>query len=585
MITNEVTTSRKQILAPQDNLPPPIDVAARASADRASQGPSVVDLRVTGARAATLRAESRQWIGWDLSRRQLSDLELLVTGACAPLTGFMTQRDYESVCVHMRLADGALWPMPITLDVSEEFASRAVRGEPLALRDAEGVTLAALVVEDVWRADNEAELATVYGPARESMRTTPLDDMRPWRVGGRVEALQLPTHYAFRALRHTPAELRADFALRGWTRVVAFPADGPMHRAERELTLRAARDLDASVLIHPAVGAIAPDDPDLYMQVKCWQEIAATYPEGLAALSLTPVATRGGGMREAVWRALVSRNYGCTHIITEPQHAPDARALASEIGIDVIARRTMVFVPAADAFVPEEEVPGGSDAVSVSASDLRACIANGDAIPEWFSFPSIIRELRHTHPPRAQRGFSVFFTGLSGSGKSTIANALLVRLMECARRPVALLDGDIVRKHLSSELGFSKEHRDLNIRRIGYVASEITKAGGIAICCPIAPYDRVRHEVRGLIEPYGGFTLVFIATPLEICERRDRKGLYAKARAGQLEQFTGISDPYEEPHDADVVIDTTVLQPDEAAERILAHLRHERYLALEGEEA
>ncbi len=560
MIINDVVTPRKQIVGPQDNL---------------------IDLRVTPARAAALRAESRAWVSFDLGRRQLCDLELLATGACSPLTGFMTRRDYDPVCARMRLADGTLWPMPITLDVPDDVAAKVTPGDRLALRDAEGVTLAALAVEDIWRADPEEEADAVHGTRRRDHAgvASLLDATHPWRIGGPLEVLQLPTHYAFRRLRRTPAELRAEFVARGWTRVIAFHAAGPMHRADRELTLRAARDLDASVLIHPAVGLAPPHDPDFYMQVRCCEQMLATYPEGVAELNLLPLATRLAGAREALWHALVSRNHGCTHVVVEPDHVALVSGHAPEIGIEVVSSRRMVFVPEADAYVPDDEVQPGHTMLSLSPAELRARLATGDEIPAWFSFPSIVRELRHTHPPRSRQGFTVFFTGLSGSGKSTIANALLVRLMECARRPVTLLDGDIIRKHLSSELGFSKEHRDLNIRRIGYVASEITKAGAIAICCPIAPYGHVRQEVRALIEPYGGFVLTFLATPLEVCEQRDRKGLYAKARAGAIKQFTGISDPYEAPLDAEVSIDTTGIAPDDAVDRIVRYLQRERYLA------
>ncbi|HEY6359522.1 MAG TPA: bifunctional sulfate adenylyltransferase/adenylylsulfate kinase [Vicinamibacterales bacterium] len=540
----------------------------------------LVDLRVTPARAAALLAGLRTARSVDLGWRQLCDLELLATGACSPLTGFMTRGDYDSVCAHMRLAHGTLWPMPITLDVNEDLASALTRGDMLALRDAEGVTLAALTVEDIWRADLAAEAEALHGTSgRDPAGVAALpDSTRPWRVGGPVEVLQLPIHHAFRRRWRTPAELRAALAARGWTRVIAFQASGPMHRAERELTLRAARDLDASVLIHPAVGLVPPDDPDFYMLVRCWEHMLATYPDGVADLNLVPLAPRMAGAREALWRAIVSRNYGCTHVLIPPDHAAPVKSHAPEIGIEAVSARRMMFVPGLDAYLPHDEVPAGQATRDLSPAELRALLENGGEIPDWFSFPSIVRELRHTHPPRSCQGFTVFFTGLSGSGKSTIANALLVRLMQCARRPVTLLDGDIVRKHLSSELGFSKEHRDLNIRRIGYVASEITKAGAVAICCPIAPYDQVRQEVRALIEPHGGFVLTFLATPLEVCEQRDRKGLYAKARAGTIKQFTGISDPYEAPLDAEVAIDTTGISPDDAADRIVAYLRQERYL-------
>jgi sulfate adenylyltransferase len=564
----------------------------------AAHGGALVDLRVDAARAAALQAESRAWTSWDLTPRQLCDLELLATGGFSPLTGFMTRADYEPVCSSMRLASGVLWPMPITLDVPEALAATLKAGDPLALRDPEGVMLAALRVEDVWRPDPMAEAERVYGTTD---RVHPgvaalLERTHPFRVGGALEVIQLPVHYDFRALRRTPADVRAEFAARGWTRVVAFQTRNPMHRAHQELTLRAARDVNAGLLVHPVVGMTKPGDVDHYTRVRCYQTLLATYPPGGAMLSLLPLAMRMGGPREAVWHAIIRRNHGCTHFIVGRDHAGpgkdasgkpfygpyDAQELlrthAAEIGVEMVPFREMVYIRELDKYVPDDEVPAGTTVLNLSGTQLRQKLMTGAEIPSWFSFPGVVEELRRTHPPRARQGFTIFFTGLSGSGKSTIANILLVKLLERGGRSVTILDGDLVRKHLSSELGFSKEHRDLNIRRIGYVASEITKAGGIAVCAPIAPYEKVREDVRALIEPHGGFVLVHVATPLEVCEGRDRKGLYAKARAGILQQFTGISDPYEAPSRAELVIDTTTLSADGAADAILGYLAAEGYL-------
>jgi sulfate adenylyltransferase len=563
----------------------------------AYRGP-LVDLSVSRERASELQAESRHWTSWDLTPRQLCDLELLGSGGFSPLTGFMTRGDYESVCSSMRLHDGTLWPIPITLDVTEAVASALRPGDRLALRDPEGVMLASIIAEDVWRPDPLAEAESVYGT---SSREHPgvaavLDRTHPWRVGGPVEMVQSPVHYDFVALRRTPAQLRGEFAARGWTRVVAFQTRNPMHRAHQELTLRASREANASLLIHPVVGMTKPGDVDHYTRVRCYQSLIAAYPAHTAMLSLLPLAMRMGGPREAIWHAIIRRNHGCTHFIVGRDHAGpgkdssgrpfygpyEAQELlvrhASEIGVEPVPFREMVYVEELDKYVPDDEVPAGRKVLSLSGTELRRRLMTGDEIPSWFSFPGIVRELRRTHPPRASQGFTVFFTGLSGSGKSTIANVLLVRLLERGGRSVTILDGDLVRKHLSSELGFSKEHRDLNIRRIGFVASEITKAGGIAVCAPIAPYDGIRKDVRSMVEPHGGFVLVHVATPLDICEQRDRKGLYAKARAGILQQFTGISDPYEEPLDAEIVIDTMALSPDQAAGIIMDHLAVGGYL-------
>jgi sulfate adenylyltransferase len=564
----------------------------------APHGGTLVNLLAAPERAAELQAASKDWPSWDLTPRQLCDLELLLNGGFSPLTGFMTRADYESVCANMRLANGILWPMPITLDVTEAFASALKTGDIVALRDAEGVMLAALHVEEIWTPDKEAEAQSVFGTTdRAHPGVAALDRANPVYVGGRLEGLQLPVHYDYVSLRRTPAELRETFARQGWTKVVAFQTRNPMHRAHYELTLRAARDANAKLLIHPVVGMTKPGDVDHYTRVRCYKAIIETYPADTAMLSLLPLAMRMGGPREAVWHAIIRKNYGCTHFIVGRDHAGpgkdstgkpfygpyDAQELMrkheQELDMVMVPFRNMVYVKDHDAYYPDDEVPAGTQVLDLSGTEQRRRLQTGQEIPSWFTFPKVVEVLRQTHPPRSKQGVTVFFTGLSGSGKSTIANALLVKMLEMGGRPVTLLDGDLVRKHLSSELGFSKEHRDINIRRIGYVASEITKNGGMAICAPIAPYDAVRKEVRQMIEPYGGFVLVYVATPLEECERRDRKGLYAKARAGILKQFTGISDPYEEPQDASLVLQTLGTTPDKLADEVIAYLRREGYLA------
>lgn len=555
-------------------------------------GGRLVNLIAGPDRARELRAASNTWSSWDLTPRQLCDLELLAVGAFSPLTGFMTRRDYEPVCDRMRLADGVLWPIPVTLDVSSAVASLLVGGQSLALRDPEGVMLAVVHVEDVWRPDREAEARFVYGTtSREHPGVAAVLDRHPCLVGGRVEAIQLPVHYDFRALRQTPADVRADMAIHGWQRVIGFHTRNPMHRADRDLTLQAAQELDAHVLIQPIVGTTEPHDVDHYIRVRCHESVVATYPPALAKLALLPLAVRMAGPREAVWQAIVGKNFGCTHVIVErdrggpgsdssvkPLYGPcDAQELLreheAELGVAAVPFRTMVFVKNLDRYVPAEDVPAGGEVLELSGTQLGALLAEGQEIPAWFTFPDVLGELRRAHPPRRQQGLTVFFTGLSGSGKSTTANVLLVKCLERGGRPVTLLDGDIVRKHLSSELGFSKEHRDIHIRRIGFVASQITRNGGIAICAAIAPYDAIRKEVRAMIEPVGGFVLVHTATPMDVCEQRDRKGLYARARAGVVQHFTGVSDPFESPGDADVVIDTTKISPEQAADAIIRRLQ------------
>ena len=562
-------------------------------------GGALVDLIADADRTAAIKAESRDWPSLDLTPRQLCDLELMMSGAFSPLTGFLTRADYDSVCKDMRLADGTLWPIPIMLDVSEELGKTLSAGANLALRDAEGVMVAALQVEDVWQPDREAEAEAVLGTTnREHPGVAQLiDRTNPYYVGGTITGLSAIGHYDYKLLRHTPAELRTEFAKLGWTKVVAFQTRNPMHRAHQELTLRAAKEVEANLLIHPVVGMTKPGDVDHYTRVRCYQALLHRYPRKTAMLSLLPLAMRMAGPREAVWHAIIRKNHGCTHLIVGRDHAGpgsdssgnafygpyDAQELLqkheAELGVAMVPFKLMVYVEEHDTYAPIDEVAEGTRTLNISGTELRERLATGKEIPEWFTFPDVATELRRSHAPRHEQGFTVFFTGLSGSGKSTIANVLLVKFLEMGGRAVTLLDGDLVRKNLSSELGFSKEHRDLNIKRIGYVASEITKNGGLAICAPIAPYDSVRKDVRSMIQPEGGFLLVHVATPIEVCEERDRKGLYAKARAGIIKEFTGISDPYEEPADADLVIDTTQFTAEEAAQQIVLHCEKEGYVA------
>ena len=397
-------------------------------------------------------------------------------------------------------------------------------------------------------------------------------------------------HYDFRARRDTPNELRAYFRKLGWRRVVAFQTRNPLHRAHQELTFRAAKEAQANLIIHPVVGMTKPGDIDHFTRVRCYEAVLDQYPSATTTMSLLNLAMRMAGPREAVWHGLIRKNHGCTHFIVGRDHAGpgknsqgedfygpyDAQDLfkqhEDEIGIEMVPFKHMVFVQERAEYQPADEVAEGATVLNISGTELRRRLAEGLEIPDWFSFPDVVAELRRTRPPRSKQGFTVFFTGLSGSGKSTIANAMMVKLMEMGGRPVTLLDGDVVRKHLSSELGFSKEHRDINIRRIGYVASEITKNGGIAICAPIAPYTATRRAVREMIEDFGAFVEVHVATSLEECERRDRKGLYKLAREGKIKEFTGISDPYEAPETAELVVDTEGMEVDYCAQQVLLKL-------------
>jgi sulfate adenylyltransferase len=552
----------------------------------------ISELYVSADSAAKLKQHAGELESWDLSPRQLCDLELLMNGGFQPLQGFLGRADYERVLDEMRLVSGAIWPIPITLDVSQTFADRVEPGQDVALRDPEGVVLAILSVTDKWTPDKRREAEMVYGADDAAHPGVAYLHTRtgPVYLGGRITGVAPPTHYDFRARRDTPNELRAFFRKLGWRKVVAFQTRNPLHRAHQELTFRAAKEAQANLLIHPVVGMTKPGDIDHFTRVRCYEAVLDKYPASTTHLSLLNLAMRMAGPREAVWHGLIRRNHGVTHFIVGRDHAGPGknskgedfygpyeaqelfREHMDEIGVVMVDFKQMVYVQERAEYQPRDEVQDGMTILDISGTELRRRLREGLEIPDWFSFPEVVAELRRTAPPRSKQGFTVFFTGLSGSGKSTIANALMVKLMEMGDRPVTLLDGDVVRKHLSSELGFSKEHRDVNIRRIGYVASEITKNGGIALCAPIAPYARTRSDVRAMIEQYGAFVEVHVATPLGECERRDRKGLYRLAREGKIKEFTGVSDPYEVPDAPELRVDTSNVTPDDCAQQVMLKL-------------
>ncbi|RVT82660.1 bifunctional sulfate adenylyltransferase/adenylylsulfate kinase [Rhodobacteraceae bacterium CCMM004] len=554
----------------------------------------VQELYVSPDSAQKLKREAADLTSWDLTPRQICDLELLMNGGFAPLKGFMSEADYDGVVENMRTADGTLWPIPITLDISEKFAGQVEVGQDIALRDQEGVILATMTVTDKWTPNKAREAEKVFGaddaahPAVNYLH----NQAGPVYLGGPITGIQPPVHYDFKARRDTPNELRAYFRKVGWRKVVAFQTRNPLHRAHQELTFRAAKEAQANLLIHPVVGMTKPGDVDHFTRVRCYEAVLDKYPGATTTMSLLNLAMRMAGPREAVWHGIIRRNHGCTHMIVGRDHAGpgknsqgedfygpyDAQDLfrehQDEIGIEMVDFKHMVYVQERAQYEPADEIDDRDSVtvLNISGTELRRRLAEGLEIPEWFSFPEVVAELRKTRPPRAQQGFTVFFTGFSGSGKSTIANALMVKLMELGGRPVTLLDGDIVRKNLSSELGFSKEHRDLNIRRIGFVASEITKNGGIAICAPIAPYATTRRAVREDIEAFGAFVEVHVATSIEECERRDRKGLYKLAREGKIKEFTGISDPYDVPESPELRLDTEAVDVDHCAHQVILKL-------------
>lgn len=561
-------------------------------------GGKLVDLIVDEERKNVLKDLSLHIASITLSDRQLCDLELLMSGAFSPLTGFMSSLDYESVLDRMRLQDGTIWPMPICLDVTEVEAGQLEAGQSVALRDGEGFMLAILHIEEIWPIDKKMEAPVVfdtkdtYHPGVNYL----FNQAGSHYLGGRIEGINMPLHFDFKHLRLSPQEVRAQCSKLGWRRLVGFQTRNPLHRAQFELTLRAMRSVKANLLLQPVVGYTKPGDIDYYTRVRCYQAATRHYPPNMMLLSLLPLAMRMAGPREALWHALIRKNYGCTHFIVGRDHAGPgldkggthfyepyaAQELLSqyqdEIGIQIVPFEEMVYMSDKNQYIPRSEVSGDGAIRTISGTELRNLLRSDHDIPDWFTFSEVVDELRRAYPPRHRQGFTVFLTGLSGAGKSTIAQVLFSTFLEMGDRPVTLLDGDIVRRHLSSELGFSKEHRDINVRRIGYVASEITKNRGIAIGAPIAPYALSRRQIREMVEQYGGFIEVHVATPLEVCEQRDRKGIYAKARAGLIKGFTGVDDPYEVPENPEVRLNTTDITPDEAAQEVLLELQQQGYI-------
>lgn len=555
-------------------------------------GGHLVNLLVGPVRAAELKQASADFPSMDLTPRQLCDLELLITGAFSPLTGFLGKADYEAVCAGQRLADGRLWPVPITLDVSLAFADQVRIGEPIALRDLEGTMIAVLTPEELWEADKTAEAQQLFGTTAETHPEVRylLNHTNPVYIAGKLEATQLTTHYDFAAFRRRPEVMRLALEAEGLPQVIGFQPASLIHRVHVEFTRRVAAESQAAILINAAMGHCCIESGNHAARVRSYRAVLDYYGPNPVQLNLMPLARRVCGTRETLWHAIINRNYGCSHFVVEHDYAGQGAQAngepvygrytsqevmqkhAEEVGVQMVALRDLV---------PEED---RVERFLHPSKKYGRQMEQAREISEWFSYPSVLAELRRSFPARAQQGFTVFFTGLSGAGKSTIANVLEAKLRERDHRPVTLLDGDVVRKHLSSELGFSREHRVSNVRRIGFVASLITKSHGIAICAPIAPYTSTRAEVRSMVESYGGFIEVYVATSLSVCEARDCKGLYAKARAGLVKGFTGISDPYEPPSEPEVVIDTAGISPEMAADQILYFLRAHNYLGGDLEE-
>ena len=553
-----------------------------------AHGGQLINLYVNKEQIAAEKEKTKDSLSWTLSKRQLCDVELLLNGAFSPLTGFLTADDYESVLETMRLKNGVLWPIPITLDVNAEFAASIKGGENIALRDPEGVLIANMAVTDCWKADKTCEAELFFTTTDESHPGVHylFNEANDYYLGGKLTGITPPFHYDFQEYRQSPAQLRASFENIGWDKVIAFQTRNPVHRAHVIMMKRLMATHQANVVIHTAVGLTKPGDIDHYSRVRCYKRILNYYPKDSALLRLFPLAMRMAGPKEALWQSIIRQNYGFSYFIVGRDHAGPGRSnlggdfydvkaaqqlvsqYQDELNIKILPAPFLLYAPERGEFCEENQLLKGEAGLYLSGAELRNILQKGEMIPTWFAYPEIIEELHVTLPPRSKQGVTLFFTGLSGSGKSTIANGILVKFLEYGGRKATLLDGDVVRNMLSSELNFSKEHRDLNVLRIGYVASEITKNGGVAICAPIAPYTRTRRNVRKMIEQLGSFIEIHVSTPIEICELRDRKGLYAQARAGKIKGFTGIDDPYETPENAELSIDTSKYSTEEAVAKI-----------------
>lgn len=528
-----------------------------------------------------------------LSLKQQCDLEMIANGAFSPLSTFNNQKDYEEILLNNRLSNGLVWPIPIVLDVPDQFLKSLDKNEYISLRNAEGFLLAILKVNEFWAPDKKEEANSVFksnDPNHPGVDYL-FNHTNNNYISGELVPIQSNKYFDFTHLRKSPQEVRDFFRLNNWKDVIAFQTRNPMHRAHFELTKLAMDEHNSKLLIHPVVGISKPGDIDHFTRVKCYQHIIKYYPENSVELSLINLAMRMAGPKEAVWHAIIRQNYGCNRIIIGRDHAGpgvnaegkpyyqpyDAQELIAqyqeELEIKMVPFKEMVFAKNKKTFLPLDKIEQDDPIEKLSGTQFKEFLQQRTEIPNWYSFPEVIHELRKRFPKLHNQGLTVFFTGLSGAGKSTLANAIMYKLMETEDRPITLLDGDIVRQHLSSELGFSKEDRDIHVKRIGYVASEITKHGGVAICAPIAPYSNTRKVVRNMIDEVGSFVEIHVATPLSVCEERDVKGLYKQARAGKILDFTGVSDPYEEPENPEITVDTSDITVEESSALILDKLR------------
>ncbi|MCA9886761.1 MAG: bifunctional sulfate adenylyltransferase/adenylylsulfate kinase [Anaerolineae bacterium] len=557
-------------------------------------GGSLVNLIVDPAEYEAKKVYAGTLPSIQLTQRQICDLELLAVGGFSPLTQFMGQADHDRVVEEMRLEDGTLFPIPISLAVT--LSDDIGLDMDIALRDRRNNILAIMTVEEIYNWDRLAVSRHVFGTVDSAHPL--VAEMTRWgdvNIAGRLQVLELPTYYDFQDLRRTPAETRKLLEQTHHDNVVAFQTRNPMHRVHEELTKRAIDEVDGVLLLHPVVGMTRPGDVSHYTRVRTY--IALTnnhYPADRVVLSLLPLAMRMAGPREAVWHAIIRRNYGANHFIVgrdhagpgndstgEPFYGPyDAQELmvdhVDEIGVNMVPFKMLSYLPDEDRYEESDKIEPTQKTLNISGTQVREdYLAQGRLLPEWFSRPEVASILAEAYPPRFRQGACIWFTGLSGSGKSTTAEILISMLLEHGRQ-VTVLDGDVVRTHLSKGLGFSKEDRDTNIRRIGFVAGEIVRHGGVVICAAISPYRAVRDDIRSMIGE--GFMEVFVDTPLEVCEQRDTKGLYAKARRGEIKGFTGIDDPYEAPVNPEIHLTTVDVSPEENARLIIEHLVKEGYL-------
>ena len=555
----------------------------------APYGGRLVSLLAEGEEREELRARAAGLPRLQLTPRALCDLELLATGGFSPLSRFMNRADYERVLGEMRLSDGTLFPMPVTLTFKQGEPVRL--DEEVALTDQFNNPLAVLRAEEVFEWDRAREARLAYGT--QDLRHPLVAEMNSWGdlcVSGELRVVQPPLYYDFKSLRMTPAQVRERLSSLGRPNVVAFQTRNPLHRAHEELTARAAREVDGSLLLHPVVGLTKPGDIDHFTRVRSYKVLAERYydPRRMM-LALLPLAMRMAGPREALWHACIRRNFGANHLIVGRDHASpgrdskdrpfygpyDAQQLVakyeSETGVKPMPFTELLYIPEEDRYEESSRIPEGRRTASISGTEVREVyLRRGRQLPEWFTRPEVASILAEAHPPRHGQGFCVWFTGLSGAGKSTTAEILAVKLLEHGRR-VTVLDGDVVRTNLSKGLGFGKEDRDTNVRRIGFVASEVARHGGAVLCAAVSPYRATRNECRAMV---GGdrFVEVYVDTPLDVCERRDVKGMYALAREGKIRNFTGVDDPYEAPHNAELVLDTVSRTAEENAEAVLARL-------------